>query len=304
MTIEFNCPQCKALIAFPDQHAGKRARCLTCKQRLIIPAHSGEVPKRVAREPEDKGLPVTGFYRAALLDTWRLFLKLENLHGLIFIAAAVSSKFFLGHMDHTIVTPGFNIVLPTGLILTLVTWGGLFWYYLEIIDAATFEGDSLADLTLGDSWFDRGWTLLKSLWVFAFGLLLVQLPYLVWRGLERGLDLSSPKTGQVLSGMGLLLFPMVILTFGVNRDVAMLARVDQMIRPVLKALGPYLLTAVLFALAWHLQMRTQDYGDLKDASMSAVWGYLVAQLAIQVLAIVAMRAIGLFYRHYACHFAW
>jgi hypothetical protein len=30
----------------------------------------------------------------------------------------------------------------------------------------------------------------------------------------------------------------------------------------------------------------------------------VLDLIAQVIAILAMRAIGLFYRHYSCYFAW
>jgi len=32
--------------------------------------------------------------------------------------------------------------------------------------------------------------------------------------------------------------------------------------------------------------------------------HLALNLLVQVVAIYAMRAIGLFYRHYACYFAW
>jgi ribosomal protein S27E len=64
MTIQFNCPYCDALIAFPDRHAGKHARCLTCGQLFIIPSSDGEKPQKI--EPKiQKAEPVPGFYRAA-----------------------------------------------------------------------------------------------------------------------------------------------------------------------------------------------------------------------------------------------
>ena len=47
MTIQFNCPNCDALIAFDGKHRGKRARCITCGQRLIIPLTDGAVPTKV-----------------------------------------------------------------------------------------------------------------------------------------------------------------------------------------------------------------------------------------------------------------
>jgi hypothetical protein len=304
MTIEFNCPQCKAVIAFPDRHAGKRARCLTCKQHLIIPAASGQRPALAAPDPVDKGDPVPGFYKAAFVDGWRLFFTLDGLTGLVFVAAAVGFRFFVGHTDYSAPTPGFNILLPIGLIVTLASWGSLFCYYLDVITAATLEGDQLADVTLGDGVLGVVWSIVKGLWMFAFGLLLVEMPYLVWLGLQEWLGFRSTVVPRILTHVGLLVFPMVILTFGVNRDVAMLGRVDQMIRPMLRAFRPYLSVAVLFWVVWNLQMFTRDYGDLKDQGTGVVSLLLAAQLAVQVLAITAMRALGLFYKHHACYFAW
>ena len=64
MTIEFNCPWCGALIAFDGKHSGKRAKCLSCEQRFLIPAESFQKAKKVAPEPEPKEDPIPGFYRA------------------------------------------------------------------------------------------------------------------------------------------------------------------------------------------------------------------------------------------------
>ena len=58
MTIEFNCPQCGALIAFESQHAGRRARCLSCGQKFIIPAESFQKAEKITPEPEPKGDPL------------------------------------------------------------------------------------------------------------------------------------------------------------------------------------------------------------------------------------------------------
>ena len=68
MTIEFNCPNCDALIAFGDIHAGKGGKCTTCGEHFIIPSKSFEKVEKVEL-PEEKGFPIPGFYRAVFVDS-------------------------------------------------------------------------------------------------------------------------------------------------------------------------------------------------------------------------------------------
>jgi hypothetical protein len=298
MTIEFNCPKCKALIAFADKHAGKRAKCLTCKQRLIIPGASGKKPERVADEPVDKGDPLPGFYKAAFADGWRLFLTSDGLAGLVLVTAAVCFKFFAGHMDYSAPTPGFTLQLPVGWVITLLAWGILFGYYLDVIESGTFDQDQLPEVSVGL------WGIVKALWVFGYGLVMVLTPCILWLGVQHTLSHARPSVTWVLANLGLLMLPTLLLTFGVNRDVGIMARFDQMIGPAIKAFRPYLLVALAFLVVWNLQMLTRDYADLRDADTGVVVLHLAGQLAIQVLVIMVMRALGVFYRHYACYFAW
>ncbi|MHC4682343.1 MAG: hypothetical protein ACYTEK_27090 [Planctomycetota bacterium] len=51
-------------------------------------------------------------------------------------------------------------------------------------------------------------------------------------------------------------------------------------------------------------MRTSGYGQLINRNASIIALHLFANLAVQVTAIIAMRSIGLFYRHYSCYFPW
>ncbi|MCK4292583.1 MAG: hypothetical protein KAY65_05260, partial [Planctomycetes bacterium] len=73
MTIQFNCPNCDALIAFADKYSGKRARCSTCGQILIIPSRDSKTPKKIKPQIE-KAEPLPGFYHAVFLDSWKIFL--------------------------------------------------------------------------------------------------------------------------------------------------------------------------------------------------------------------------------------
>ena len=57
---------------------------------------------------------------------------------------------------------------------------------------------------------------------------------------------------------------------------------------------------------WFLQMTMHNAGDpaLAKASGALKALYLCMHLGIQVLALVAMRSLGLYYRHYQCYFKW
>jgi hypothetical protein len=93
---------------------------------------------------------------------------------------------------------------------------------------------------------------------------------------------------------------MAILTIAVGKDI-MLLRPDYLFKPIFRALGPYLAVVTLLVAACILEMQTKPFTGVNLAVDAAT---LVLDLATQVIAILAMRAIGLFYRHYNCHFHW
>jgi DNA-directed RNA polymerase subunit RPC12/RpoP len=95
MTVEFNCPHCGALIAFDSRHAGRRAKCLRCEQKFLIPAQSFEKAEKIAPEPKPKEDPIPGFYRAVLVDSWKVFFHPQSVTPLAFVIAVVGFKFFL-----------------------------------------------------------------------------------------------------------------------------------------------------------------------------------------------------------------
>lgn len=298
MTIQFYCPNCDAVIAFDDKHVGKRARCTACGQRLIIPESSGEAAKKF-EEPEEKGEPAPGFYRAALVDSWRLFGRARNTTGLVFVTAAVCFKFFTGHTDYSFEMGAFRVNAQTGLIVTLASWGCLFWYYMEIIYATSFEINDLPEVYM-DGFFGFLWNVAKSLYVFAIAMMIVLIPCAAAIGITGGAGIVPRVAGLV----GLFFFPMTLLTVAVGRDLRMLLRPDYILKPITQALWPYTVSAGLFVLAFALQLKTRWYVDVSAKGNVFIGLHLLANLAVQALAIVAMRAIGLFHRHYGCHFSW
>jgi hypothetical protein len=301
MTIQFNCPNCDALIAFQDKHAGKRARCLTCGQIFIIPSVSNQKPEKIKSPPEVTE-PQPGFYRALILDSWKIFFRTENAVPLVFVVAVVCFKFFL------------SPVVCCGWVAYFVVWGWLFGFYLNIIYESAFGIDKLPEIYLGTS-ITFLWYIIKPFLVFSLTMLAVQLPFFIGLSMtqDKGItfeNLWHANTGlhptwcpillRTLFVLGLFLFPMAILTTAVGQDITFL-RPDYIIMPILKAPLPYAAAVALLVAASLLETCTTQY---EPASTAVVVGRLAMNLAVQPIAIIAMRSIGLFYRHYCCYFKW
>ncbi|MHC4189755.1 MAG: zinc ribbon domain-containing protein [Planctomycetota bacterium] len=293
MTIQFNCPNCNAVIAFDDKHCGKRARCTTCGQLFIIPSKDNEKPKKVEL-PKEKGQLIPGFYRAVFVDNWKLFLDSENVTSLVFVVAVICFKFFSSRS------------CCCGFVTHYVVWGWLLGFYLNIIYETAFEIDKLPEIYLGTS-ITFLWYVIKPFFLFSVTMAVAQLPFIIALILlkDEGMTIENIWQAEfgllhVLFILGLFLFPIAILTTAVGKDITMF-RPDYLLRPVFKAFIPYLVTVVLLIAAALLETQTTQY---THAGLLTTAGHLALNLAVQVIAIIAMRSIGLFYRHYSCHLAW
>lgn len=297
MTIEFNCPQCGALIAFDGKHAGKRAKCLSCGQRLVIPAESFQKPKKAEPEPEPKEDPLPGFYRAVFVDSWKLFISPRNATPLAFVAAVVCFRFFLAPtccLNH---------------VANFVIWGWLAGFYLTVISHTAVDDDQLPEIDIGTS-ITFALYIVGPLFVFLFTLLLVELPFIIGLALAKDSGVTFDNLWSGFSGLhlllqalllgGLFLFPAAILTTAVGESFSLL-RPDYLLAPLPRAFFPYLVPVALLTAACLLEMHTTQYTFAESAVTAKD---LALNLLVQVAAIVAMRSIGLFYRHYACHFKW
>ncbi|MHC4120933.1 MAG: zinc ribbon domain-containing protein [Planctomycetota bacterium] len=302
MTIQFNCPSCDALIAFDSKHRGKRARCTTCGQRFTIPLRDGDKPKKV-RPPKETGEVVPGFYRAVFVDSWKLFTTPENVTGLVFIATAVCCKFFVANKNFTMTIPGkaYDVELPImiGHVLHVAAWGFLFWYYMEIIYSTAFGRETLPEVIVGGF---KGLVALIGRTVYAcfVALLVVASPLMVYVVISEITETRSTALVHVLAVCGIFLTPMAIVTLAVGKDLKML-RPDYLLVTISRTFGPYLVTVVWFGIAAAIQTQASQY-DGEGAAAAA--GLLGLNLAVQVFALVAMRSIGLYHRHYNSYFHW
>ena len=308
MTIKFNCPKCDALIAFDSKHSGKRARCQTCGQVLIIPSKDDEKPKKIKTKEIEIAEPVPGFYRAVFINSWKIFTTQTNATPLVFVALIVCVKFFFGYLNFTIVIPGrsINVELPVplGTIWTIAAWGALFWYYMQIIYSTAFDTEELPQVYLGG--FRKFlWNILKSIYMIFIILLIVELPYIIAVVITKSTGVEWPAFLNILKLACLFFFPIAILTVAIGKDLTML-RPDYILIPVFKAFKPYLVVAALLITfgALVLEMQTKQFNPSSKVTFLTTTGKLFLNLATQIIAIIAMRAIGLFYRHYTCHLPW
>ncbi|MHC4289773.1 MAG: hypothetical protein ACYSSK_06950 [Planctomycetota bacterium] len=115
MAITCICPKCERFCGFKETHAGRQARCLTCSCHFIVPDHDGQKAKIVKSESES-ALP--GFYRAALVDSFKVFIQKDSLFGIILCFALTGFHFFVGNTDYSVTLGRFR----PPLIITSDHW--------------------------------------------------------------------------------------------------------------------------------------------------------------------------------------
>jgi hypothetical protein len=170
---------------------------------------------------------------------------------------------------------------------------------MRIIYSTAFDTEQLPDVHLGG--YPRFiWNILKTIYTLFIVLVVLGLPCLIALLITKKMGISSPVLLWVLIIGGLFLFPMAILNIAIGKDITML-RPDYLLKPIHRAFGPYLTPAALCIAAAVLAILTRQYSG---ATLAIKAGWLTANLAIQVIAIIAMRSIGLFHRHYSCHLPW
>ena len=136
-------------------------------------------------------------------------------------------------------------------------------------------------------------------------LFVVELPCIIAFVISKKIGAEWLVFLTILKFGGLFFFPMAILTVAIGKDFTML-RPDYILIPVFRAFKPYLVVAALLIAfgALVLEMQAKQLVGFAKESFLTTTGYLFLSLFIQVIAIIAMRAIGLFYRHYTCYLPW
>ena len=295
MSISLYCPKCDNFCSFNDKYAGKRARCQACDQEFIIPSEDGGQAKKIKAR---RGDPLPGFWTGAMAGTVRQFVKPQNITGLIFIFAAMGLKFFISpaNADSRICV----FIIPIGSISELICWGCMCWYFMEIITTVSDEEDELPGIDIGAG-FEFLWNVIKSLYLFILALFVVELPFLLASQLlvRNGYDNFFARYGLLL--IGLFPFPMAVLVVSIARGFWMVFWPMNIIRPIVRAFPAYVFTAFFVIMTANLHIIILNYAEIEIKSNSSIAMHLVANLAVGLLSIIAMRFVGLLGRHYSCY---
>jgi hypothetical protein len=170
---------------------------------------------------------------------------------------------------------------------------------MEMIRETALDYDELPDVYMGGL-FGFIWNMAKSLYIFSVVFFAVELPAIISFKIFGGDNFLF----LILSIAGFCLFPAAILTISVVGDITSILQPVNILKPVKKAFWPYFTVVVLFVLTCQLELINVEYGTLIGAGKLVIALNLLANIAIQMLAVFTMRSIGLFYRHYGCYFKW
>ena len=301
MALVFRCPHCGNLCAFQVKYAGRGARCTKCRQRFIIPSEDNARPEKVFDEP---GTPISGFYRSVFIDSRKVFFSRGNVVIAGFIIAVVTFKFFIAHLNFSFVVGRFAMNVPVDWVTIIICWGCLFWFYMEVVESAALGGDELPDIEMGEGLACIA-TIIKSVYLFIVSLVLAEIPFLaVITILRENFGVDWAWLHHVLLLAGFFFFPMILLTISSADQLWMVFRPDYIVVPIYKAFRPYLTCAGLVGIAVLMQLATIEYGALEHARWWIVAGHLLFNILAVIVAVLAMRSVGLFYRHYSCYFGW
>ena len=286
-----------------EEYAGRRARCMHCDCRFIVPAQSGRKAVVYVEPPEH---PLPHFYRVVLVQNWKGLFRKESLVGLVFCIAMTCFQFFLGNIDYSFTLPGFRLLLPIGWIAQIITVGGLCWYFFQTIGNTFLYPETLPEMDIGFG-FEYFGNLFKSLYLFIVAVILAAMP-----GMMIGAVLESWNFSPVWLEVMLFVFSCFLLTlflalFGMEMPSWIVFRFDLLIRTLIKTIRPYLVTALITIIAfgvWLTSLGTfytnKEMATLKSA-LSLSWRIIGV-----ILMLYAMRSIGLYCRHYGrtCPWLW
>lgn len=285
MTISCPCPKCGRICGFKDVYAGRRARCLSCQTRFIIPAADGEPAADIPDQPAE---PLPGFYRAVLKDNIRAFFQPESLFGIIICITLTAFHFFLGDRDYSVSLPGFRLPGFVGWIVTAVTAGYLLWYYMETINESAFGCDTLPDIFSGGGFAFIG-EAVKSIYCFAVAFVIALVPAFVIINLLNAAGIAWQPLEIAVVAVCLTGVPLVLAMLALGIAPWMLFRFDRIAVIIVKTFRPYCLTAAVTLAALLLVALTVGFFAASESAPPA---------PLMLAGLFAMRTIGLYARHY------
>lgn len=329
MTITFRCPWCKKLVGFDEKYSNRRAKCLSCQKRFIIPPSSDQQAQKVADEKQLPDKPVKGFCRAALVDTWSVLFS-KNALGLYFwVVVGVLARFGMCLIGSEVAKEmtlsggsdwigGFGAAFKAAIQFAIVfaciigiavMWGRMWDWYISILSMTGIETDELIEpMEMGTLMF---WY--HGIKPFAFSALMViaaGLPFfismIIFDAMGWGYNLLQLKADgqiviQVLGIFSVVILPSVFISLAINKDIESL-KPSNILPPIYKRFVPYIFIALSLATVMYMDFRMGIYDVYSNTSMDTVLANFWYVLGLNVCIVILMRWMGLFYRYYGCYF--
>jgi hypothetical protein len=302
MPITCACPKCNAHCEYDEETAGLAIECNNCGRIFLSP--SGQ-DKKAPSKPE---APIPGFYRAVFIGAWKLFARPHNYILIGLIITITIFKFFLagGLCADRARTSVLSYMYIAGVLLKILLWGWFAGIYFNIICDTAYGEDNLSDdvedaITAIVTAFAS--SIGRPILLFYYALIGSQIPLIVAVAVFQIAGFKLNILLHFLFLTGLFLFPVALLTVAVTEDILSM-RPDYFFKPILKAFRPYLVVfafTIAAAIGWLL---IGDMDAVVGTSQLRIALELLLNIGFQFFAIMTMRTIGLYYRHYSCYFPW
>jgi hypothetical protein len=299
MAIRYTCP-CRAEIRLPTSAVGRRARCKQCGVVFTVPAPvAGQEPALAGHTPEPELTPAIPdltdnherSFWSDLAWSFVLFLDPQNMATCI------------GLMVMMVFAAIASILPIAGLFVGTLTTLFLLAFFLNVILEVASGEEELPNL-----WIDSWWDLIPPLFQFLGSWVYVGLPaiaslWITWQVI--GEPDWSLAYGLTLVGM--VFWPAVILAVVIGGGFQGLWP-HTIVRTALAEPLAYLVVCAVvlivpgFDALLDLDVVQAALGELSFSATLAVTVFV--GLIDLCVVIIAMRAIGLYYRHFKHRFPW
>ncbi len=212
-----------------------------------------------------------------------------------------------------------------GVIGSLIILGWYFAFLLNVAITAAAGEDDLPSLSMTEGIVDD---IIIPIVKYVGTTLVLLVPAIVYIALNAG-DTVNLLQAMAMQGvtaltddpaaaaplialllLALFLWPISILAVSLQ-GLGAVVRVDLAFITIARTFVPYVLTCALVGVATYGQswLPEQLFGRINFAGGNTPWGQLILTFVVSAglvvyLDIVAMRVVGLYYRHYKSRFAW
>lgn len=312
--------QCGARYRIPEKLAGKRLKCKKCAGPIDVPAPDPPedddafavdvlaeeptiLPDVVVAGPAISAAPAGGSSRSAPFEPSHLPAYLKDcVASLMFFAESGNLLRFLVVGVISMIWPLLLFAPCIGPLALIIVFGWIFSFLFNVLlNAANGERD-LPEFTLLEGMIE---TVIVPFFKFLAAFIVAFVPLIVYGTLNPDVIDQETPAYWLFYGLGVFLWPMAMLMVGIG-GVSSFARIDLMVRTLIRSFVPYVLVCALTAAtftgsAFLTEALFATSGKSAEHPVALSCALQPLQLYFWVLV---MRFIGLYYHHFKSRFAW